>query len=45
MNKTNKFTQSNILQEVPNTFSYGIEVGSTPVDLSTKHLVKNNFLH
>lgn len=37
----------NILRkEIPNAFnSYGIEVCSTPVDLSTKHLVKNIFLH
>lgn len=37
----------NILRkEIPNVFNeYGIEVCSTPVDLSTKHLVRNNFLH
>ena len=37
----------NILRkEIPNAFNgYGIEVGSTPVDLSTKHLVMNTFLH
>ena len=37
----------NILRkEIPNAFNgYGIEVCSTPVDLSTKHLVRDNFLH
>ena len=37
----------NILRkEIPNIFNeYGIEVCSTPVDLSAKHLFRNNFLH
>jgi putative transposase len=37
----------NILRkEIPNAFNgYGIEVCSMPVDLSTKHLVTNNFIY